>query len=192
MTGCGKQTEDVIDAFVAPLQVGLRIDILNSLEVVMRRFLLMSALAFGTIGSSSAAARASSSPPMPITVTFVGPRVVTGYWQAGGNTFLTFTQEMTLSGGVTGSLTESARLELHPDGSGNDQARLTGTWTVDGKTGDVSVIASLSIEPNRPTPAAGHFIIVSATGGLAGLHGEGTVTPGSTGAALIAYLSFDP
>ena len=87
MTGCGKQTEDVIDAFVAPLQVGLRIDILNSLEVVMRRFLLLSALALGT---------------------------------------------------------------------------------------------------------EGHFTIVSATGGLVGLHGEGTVTPGSAGAALLAYLRFDP
>lgn len=157
----------------------------------MRQLLVISVLALVALGSSSGAARAAQAAPVQITATFVGPQIVTAYRQADGNTFITFTQDMTLSGEVTGSLTETGTLELHPNGSGTDQAMATGTWTVDGRTGEVTLIATLSIEPNRPMVAQGHFTIVNATAGLAHLHGEGSIIPGSVGATLLAYLSFD-
>jgi hypothetical protein len=94
---------------------------------------------------------------------------------AGGDSFDLQVFSLTSVGGVTGIATDTLTTATHADGSLN----ATGTevctsCVIGGRTG--SYIAAVSVTVSVAGVIAGHLTFTSGSGGLAGLHGDGTFT----------------
>ncbi len=93
---------------------------------------------------------------------------------ADGNTFLTFHQQLTLTGGMQGSLVHTFTFIFHSTGKLEVHGRGLFTGSIGGSqpgTAEVSFAATGTISPYTTN---GHFVIRNGTGGLSGVHGEGT------------------
>jgi hypothetical protein len=140
---------------------------------------------------------ASASTPVAVTGTFffVAAPVPSDFGTADGNTFVTlFFPAGVLTGDITGTFTEQLRTVTHSDGFQNVHGNATCTCAVAGRTG-VLVFDNIAGTTNPSGVSNAHFVL-SGSGGLAGLHGQGTaiVTPTPQGplGVYTAQYSFSP
>jgi len=119
------------------------------------------------------------------------PTTAEGLWQykptivdvrvAGGNTFLSTTEEGIWTGTFEGDSTEDGTVVIHSLGFWSFNAIVSFQGEVNGKSGTLE----MSVVGSRPDVFAdwqGKWVILSGTGDLATLHGQGTWWgPGSLG-----------
>jgi hypothetical protein len=92
---------------------------------------------------------------------------------AGGNAFVTvYFSAGVVTGDITGNFTEQLHFVTHPDGSQNLRGNATCTCAVGGRTGTL-VFDNIAGTTNTSGVSEAHFVL-SGSGGLAGLHGQGT------------------
>lgn len=94
--------------------------------------------------------------------------------QAGGNTIVTATEIQTLTGALTGTRIAVGIEIFHPDGSFTAHDSGTFTGTVDGRAGSLIISGASS---GTGTTGDGQIVGDRGTGGLAGLHLQGTFQP---------------
>jgi hypothetical protein len=93
----------------------------------------------------------------------------------GGDSFDLLVASVTSVGGVTGVATDTLTAATHADGSMNATGtEVCSSCTIGGRTG--SYVAAVSLTVSVAGVVAGHLTFTSGSGGLAGLHGEGTFT----------------
>jgi hypothetical protein len=99
--------------------------------------------------------------------------------QADGNTIVTATEVQTLTGALSGTRTATGIQIFHPDGTftANDSGTFTGT--IGGRTGSITISGASTGAGNT---GSGHIVGDRGTGGLAGLHLQGTFQPVITSA----------
>jgi hypothetical protein len=126
--------------------------------------------------STSSATVPTPSPSGVASGSFTAGRPsITHIRTAGGDSFDLLVGSVTSIGGVTGVATDTQTNVTHADGSINaDGTEVCGSCTVGGRTG--SYIAAYSLTVSVSGVVAGHLTFTSGSGGLAGLHGEGTFT----------------
>jgi hypothetical protein len=94
---------------------------------------------------------------------------------AGGDSFDLQVFSLTSVGGVTGVATDTQTAVTHADGSIDaNGTEVCSSCTIGGRTG--SYIAAYSLTVSVSGVFAGQLTFTSGSGGLAGLHGEGTFT----------------
>jgi hypothetical protein len=98
--------------------------------------------------------------------------------QADGNTIVTATEVQTLTGALTGTRVASGITIFHPDGTFTAHDTGTFTGTVDGRTGSITISGASTGTGNTGN---GQIVGDQGTGGLAGLHLQGTFQPTVTG-----------
>ena len=127
------------------------------------------AASVAAVSLALAAGAADAAPPLSGsgTLSYQGA-IFNGMRQAGGNTIIDLTDTVVYTGMFTGTSTLSGRLTLHPDGTANFHDVETFTGTVNGIAGTATFV--LDGQGQGPIVSA-TAAIVSATGGLAGLHG---------------------
>jgi hypothetical protein len=99
--------------------------------------------------------------------------------QADGNTIVTATEVQTLTGVLTGTRLATGIQIFHPDGTFTAHDTGTFTGTVDGRTGSITISGASSGAGNT---GSGQIVGDRGTGGLAGLHLQGTFQPVITSA----------
>jgi hypothetical protein len=144
------------------------------------RLLLTLLLAAGATLVVVQPASASASTPIAAAGTFffVAAPVPSDFRTADGNTFVTlFFPAGVLTGDITGTFTEQLRVVTHPDGSQNVHGNAICTCAVAGRTG-VLVFDNIAGTTNPSGVGNAHFVL-SGSGGLTDLHGQGTaiITP---------------
>lgn len=134
----------------------------------MRKLLLLAAAA-----GVALAAPASATPPSQLAGTFSVVTVTpTSTRTADGNTFTTLERTAALAGTFTGTATDTVLLVMHSNGTTSLRGAGTCVCTVDGRTGTFDYRFEGS--GVFPTSASGQFVVGHGTGGLAGLHAQGT------------------
>jgi len=94
--------------------------------------------------------------------------------QADGNTIVTATEVQALTGALTGTRVASGTMTFHPDGTFTAHDTGTFTGTIDGRTGSITISGA--------STGTGQIVGDQGTGGLAGLHLQGTFQPVVTSA----------
>jgi hypothetical protein len=144
--------------------------------------LLTSVLAAGAALVAVQPVAASTPTSVAGTFFFVAPPVPSGFRIAGGNAFVTLSFPAgVVTGDITGKFTEQLHVVTHPDGSGNVHGNATCTCAVGGRTGTL-VFDNIAGTTNTSGVSQAHFVL-SGSGGLAGLDGQGTaiVSPTAQG-----------
>jgi hypothetical protein len=159
------------------------------------RLLLTLLLAAGATLVAVQPASASTPVGAAGTFFFVAAPVPSEFRTADGNTFVTlFFPAGVLTGDITGTFTEQLRVVTHSDGSQNVHGNATCTCAVAGRTG-VLVFDNIAGTTNPSGMGKAHFVL-SGSGGLADLHGQGTtiITPTPQGpfGVYTAQYSFGP
>jgi hypothetical protein len=113
------------------------------------------------------------------TGSFTATGDVISVQHAGGNTIVTATEVQTLTGALTGTRVASGTMTFHPDGTFTAHDTGTFTGTIDGKTGTITISGASTGTGNTGT---GQIVGDRGTGGLAGLHLQGTFQPVVTSA----------
>ena len=116
---------------------------------------------------------AASPTPANGTLAPGGTPTLTGVHTADGNTFITQRAPLILTGTFAGTAILEQRIVVHPGGLTTFEAWQTFSGTVNGLPGTVLLRI---VGSGDATSFHGYFIVVSATGNLTGLHGEGTFT----------------
>ncbi len=98
---------------------------------------------------------------------------------ADGNTIVTATEVQTLTGVLTGTRLATGIQIFLPDGTFTAHDTGTFTGTVDGRTGSITISGASSGAGNT---GSGQIVGDRGTGGLAGLHLQGTLQPVITSA----------
>ena len=160
-----------------------------------RMRLLTLLLAAGAALAAGQPVAASTPIPVAGTFFFVAAPVPSDFRTADGNAFVTlFFPAGVLTGDITGTFTEQLHFVTHPDGSQNVQGNATCTCTVAGRTGAL-VFDNIAGTTNTSGVSHAHFVL-SGSGGLADLHGQGTAIVSPTPQGLLgvytAQYSFDP
>jgi hypothetical protein len=94
--------------------------------------------------------------------------------QVGGNTIVTATEVQILTGALTGTRMATGIEIFHPDGTFTAHDSGTFTGTVEGMTGSITISGASSGTGNS---GSGQIVGDRGTGGLAGLHLQGTFQP---------------
>jgi hypothetical protein len=115
---------------------------------------------------------------------------VTSSRLAAGNSIITYTDAGLFTGAIAGTYTEVGTIITHADGSQNLKGSDSCTCTVDGRTG--SYEDSFWATGVAATTFAEGSVVVSGSGGLAGLHGEGTFQGTLALTTYSVGLHFDP
>lgn len=113
-----------------------------------------------------------ATPPESVTGGFaVTSQTLTSVRPAGPNTIITGMNTITVTGDVSGSATFEFRQVNHGDGSFNSNGIFTCVCTIDGRSGTfvMRVTGTGSLGP--PLTFSGVAVVLSADGGLDGLHG---------------------
>lgn len=93
---------------------------------------------------------------------------------ADGNRFINIAARPgAFTGTFVGTYSEDLQIIIHKDGSTNFAAQLTCQCTVEGRSGTITIWLNGT---GSPAGFEAHWRIVDATGGLAGLHGQGTLS----------------
>jgi Protein of unknown function (DUF3224) len=100
-----------------------------------------------------------------------------------GNTIITATETQTLSGFFRGTRVAEGIQVIHPDGTFNAHDTGTFTGTADGRSGTVVITGSST---GVGDSGSGQLVAELGTGGLAGLHAQGTFQPTITGPTTAA------
>ena len=139
---------------------------------------------------------AVASTPIPVAGTFffVAAPVPSDFRMADGNAFVTlFFPAGVVTGDITGTFTEQLNVVTHSDGSQNIHGNATCACAVAGRTGTL-VFDNIVGTTNPSGLSEAHFVL-SGSGGLAGLHGQGTAvvspTPRGPFGVYTAQYSFD-
>jgi hypothetical protein len=101
---------------------------------------------------------------------------------ANGNTFVTTHEDGIWAGGFSGTSTEAGLVVIHNSGFWSFNAIVSFVGTVEGKTGtlEMSVVGKKPAGPGAQWE--GKWVILSGTGELRNLHGQGTWWgPGASG-----------
>ena len=107
---------------------------------------------------------------------------------ADGNTFFDYTFIETSTGIFDGTRTGSGELVIHADGTFNTQNDGTFTGTIDGVSGQAEMAFWGS---GTFAAAGGNFTVTHGTGGLAGVHAQGSDSGSATGpTTFVANYSF--
>ena len=99
--------------------------------------------------------------------------------QADGNTIVTAAEVQTLTGALSGNRMATGIEIFHPDGTFTAHDSGTFTGTVEGRTGSITISGASS---GTGTTGSGQIVGDRGTGGLAGLHLQGTFQPVITSA----------
>ena len=112
--------------------------------------------------------------------------------QAGCNTFLTITEDGQWDGTLQGNSTESAQIVRHCEGHiSYDATVIFEDVIVDGKPGGL-VLSVVGKRPDLTSDWAGKWVIVSGTGELSNLHGQGDwFGPGGGNAGYAGQYHFE-
>ena len=116
-----------------------------------------------------------ATPPIPASGTFDYDFEVTDMREADGNTFIYATEWEAWVGDFEGTAVAVFRVELFSAGFWNVWLRSTFTGTVLGREGTM-VVQLVGKRPMEPEPGwwFGEWVILSGTGELANLRGQGT------------------
>ncbi len=159
----------------------------------MRRLTLLLAAGAALVAVQPVAA----STPISVAGTFffVAAPVPSDFRTADGNAFFTLSFPAgVLTGDITGTFTEQLHVVTHSDGSQNVQGNATCTCAVAGRTGTLA-FDNIAGTTNASGVSEAHFVL-SGSGGLAALHGQGTAivspTPRGPFGIYTAQYSFDP
>jgi hypothetical protein len=157
----------------------------------MRSFLFALSAVLGALGVFASTAAADA--PMIANGTYAatGAPVVTDTFTAGPNTVVTESVPAVYGGDVTGPYIVTLTVVFKSDGSFTAHGTTICTdCTIGGRTGDFSTVTNL----RGPSPfgLTGHFTITSASGGLAGLHGEADYAGSAFGGTFTLSYHFDP
>lgn len=152
----------------------------------LQKLLAVSALAMALALGLPAAVSASS----PREVTFgqtVTSDVFVSARPAGASGTTRFVDVATgeFTGAVVGAFTETDYFLLHADGTGNFHGVDTCSCTIDGRSGTLMIryTGTMAADGTFVSP----FVIVQATGGLAGLRGHGVSTGVFTGVTPYSF-----
>jgi hypothetical protein len=161
-------------------------------EIVRRgRFVFIVAVLVAALGVFASVAAAD--PPATATGTFTatGPPTVTDVRTVGGNTFLTESVPVVYAGDLSGPFVVQGTFRIKPDGSvaGLGSVVCTGC-TIGGRTGDFTAATYLS-GPSS-SDVTGIIIVLSASGGLAGLHAYANYAGGSVSGTYTYRYHFEP
>lgn len=141
---------------------------------VIRTVVSSTAVVVAALAGCAAPAPASPSAVASGSYTFVQTSQ-THIRTAGGDSVDLIVASVTSVGGVTGVATDTFTAATHADGSVNaNGTEVCSSCTIGGRTG--SYIAAFSLTVSVAGGLAGHLTFTSGSGGLAGLHGEGTFT----------------
>jgi hypothetical protein len=113
------------------------------------------------------------------TGSFTATGEVISVQHADGNTIVTATEVQTLTGVLTGTRVASGTMTFHPDGTFTAHDTGTFTGSSDGRTGSITISGASTGTGNTGT---GQIVGDRGTGGLAGLHLQGTFQPVVTSA----------
>jgi hypothetical protein len=155
----------------------------------MHRYLatLLAAAAVALLAASAGQA----TPPSSGTGTIViASDTTTNVRQADGNTFITQSETGVLTGVLSGPYTLERTITVFADGATSIHATATCACTVAGRTGILTDTVNGRGAAGEPIVA--QLTITGATGGLDGLHGEGTVVAGGAGITYTLSYHFDP
>lgn len=151
------------------------------------RKLLFLALAAVT---AAAAAPAAATPPSSVTGTFAAVTVTpTSSRTADGNTFIRLLRTGVIAGTFTGTTIDTLTLVMHSNGTTSIRGEGTCVCTVGGLSGtfDYRFEGSGAF----PTSASGQFVVGDGTGGLEGLHAQGSFSGDFFVANLDGQFHFD-
>jgi hypothetical protein len=141
---------------------------------VIRTFVSSTAVVVAALAGCAPPAAATSSAVASGSYTFAQTSS-THIRTAGGDSFDLQVFSLTSVGGVTGIATDTLTTATHADGSLNATGtEVCSSCAIGGRTG--SYIAAVSLTVSVAGVIAGHLTFTSGSGGLAGLHGEGTFT----------------
>jgi hypothetical protein len=110
--------------------------------------------------------------------TFTATGEVISVQQADGNTIVTATEVQTLTGALAGTRVASGIMIFHPDGTFTAHDTGTFTGTIDGRAGSITISGGSLGTGNT---GSGQIVGDQGTGGLPGLHLQGTFQPVVTG-----------
>jgi hypothetical protein len=138
---------------------------------------------------------AASTPVSVAGTFFVAAPVPSDFRTADGNMFVTlFFPAGVVTGEIAGTFTEQLTIVTHPDGSQNLHGSATCICVVAGRTGTL-VFDNIAGTTNPAGVSEAHYVL-SGSGGLVGLHGQGTAivspTPRGPLGVYTAQYSFDP
>ena len=137
-----------------------------------------------------AAAPAAASPPSPVTGTFgVVTATPTGMREADGNIFITLVRTAAITGTFTGTATDTVLLVMHSNGTTSIRGEGTCVCTIAGLSGTFDYRFEGS--GIFPTSASGQFVVGHGTGGLEGVHAQGTFSGNFFIASLDGQYHFD-
>ena len=150
---------------------------------VIRRLISLVLLGFVPVLALALAPGAYAATQTPASGSFAATISPFEVRSAGGNTFIGFTFVENFTGTMSGTRVGSGRLAIHPDGSINVRVSGVLTGSIASASGTVLLDASgtgtlASITLN--------WVVTDGTGGLAGVHAEGTATGGATGPVSFA------
>jgi len=130
--------------------------------------LAIGSLAIPATASSDAMLATGTVHDNPATFTVIEQRT------ADGNTIQSAVVDGVIDGTFVGTYVERARAVFHPTGEGNIEGTATCSCRVGSLSGTIVFGFNAKAEANGSLTV--HFAIVSADGGLRGLHGVGTIT----------------
>ena len=136
--------------------------------------LLVVTLAFVPLVFVAGTRAAEAAPPTSASGSFSTPAPATNVVtrSAGPNTIITDTLGSVLSGTFSGTSVLQERYVLRADGSFIERAVETFTGTVNGVAGTATFVDVIT--GDLTSSFHGSFVVVSGTGGLANLRGQGT------------------
>ncbi len=140
----------------------------------MRRSILFALVLAGAALLTPAVTHAQPlTQPIPASGTFalLGPPEVLSSQTVGGTTFITQRSRYRLTGTFTGTTVAEERVILLPTGDQILVGQHTFTGTVAGRSGTARFV---TVARGDATAFQGQFTILSGTGGLANLRGQGT------------------
>jgi hypothetical protein len=111
---------------------------------------------------------------------------------ADGNLTFSAVDIVAFSGGITGTATDTYTFIVHPNGSITGHGiEACSACTIGGRTGGYTENFRFTATANFAT-FAGQFALLSGSGGLAGLHGEGTFQGAGFSETINLNYHFEP
>jgi hypothetical protein len=94
---------------------------------------------------------------------------------ADGTTTFAIVDSFVWMGGISGTAVDTATVTVHRNGLATSHGVETcASCTIGGRTGSFTAVFTLTSDATGTQIYTGRFTFISATGGLAGLHGGGT------------------
>ena len=156
---------------------------------VARRILTGTAMALAALAALAVPAGAHGEATATGALTFLSD-TKTPIGQADGNVFIHEGASISYTGGLTGIADANDIVVAHSDGSadgfGTETCR---SCTIGGRTGSFTAVFAFH---GSSTGVTGREIFVSASGGLAGLHGGGSFQGGPAGNTYSYDYRFTP